>query len=214
MTQPDAPQPERAQQPIPIAEAQLIVRAKAGDREALGELLTAHEPRVFAICLRMVSNREQARDLTQETLLKALMAIDRFDERARLSTWLTRIAINACLSHLRKKKIRKHPSLEAELGGAEEGGRLSSRIEQQREPVPGAGVEAQEERDAVARALAGLPDEQRAILLMRDGQGMDYASIAEALGVKVGTVKSRLFRARAALRDAVERLQGVEANKP
>lgn len=192
--------------PYPIEEARLVRKAKAGDREALGALLADQESRLFAVCLRMVGERESARDLAQDALVKAIHALETFDERARFSTWITRIAINACVSHLRKRKLRSHPSLDGAAADPADP-KLSDRLEQRREPPPHSRVEQSERLEALRLAMGALSPEQRALLLMRDGQDMDYASIAEALNVRVGTVKSRLFRARAALRDAMEQLQ-------
>ena len=195
-------------------DALLVERARTGDREALGALLTGHEQMIFAVCLRTLGNRESARDMTQDAMVKAISALDSFDGRSRFSTWLTRIAINACLSHLRKQRLRKHASLDAPIGGAgDSGGRAGSagqRIGQtlpSGEPEPGSRIEADETLDCLDRAMARMDPEQRVLLSLRDVRGLDYSRIADALGVPVGTVKSRLFRARAALREAMEEAQ-------
>lgn len=199
---------------ISIEESQLVRRAQAGDRDAMATLLTGHEARIFATCHRMVNERETARDLAQDALVKAMQGLDTFDERARFSTWLTRIAINTCISHLRKQKLRRHASLEraAFSTQSDASARLSDRLEQQREQPPTSRVEEDERMAALRLAMEAMPTDQRALLLMRDGRDMDYASIARALGVKVGTVKSRLFRARVALREAMEQM--TETNRP
>lgn len=192
----------------------MIARARGGDRGALGELLTAHEGMLFAVCLRTLGNRETARDITQDVLVKVIQSLDSFDGRSRFSTWVTRIAINACLSHLRKQRLRKHASLDslaapgAGRGGraGRSGGRLSQSIPG-REPEPGSRIETDETLICLDRAMAGIDPDQRVLLSLRDVRGLDYSRIADVLGVPVGTVKSRLFRARAALREAMEEAQ-------
>jgi RNA polymerase sigma-70 factor (ECF subfamily) len=192
----------------------LIARARGGDRAALGELLTAHEGMLFAVCLRTLGNRETARDITQDVLVKAIQSLDSFDGRSRFSTWMTRIAINACLSHLRKQRLRKHASLDSlSAPGSGRGGRAGhsggrhSQSIPGGEPEPGSRIETDETLDCLDRAMAGIDPDQRVLLSLRDVRGLDYSRIADVLGVPVGTVKSRLFRARAALREAMEEAQ-------
>ena len=209
--------------PIVDPDAVLVERARGGDRDALGELLTGHESMLFAVCLRTLGDRETARDITQDALVRAIQSLDSFDGRSRFSTWLTRIAINACLSHLRKQRLRKHTSLDAPVGrGAGGGGRGDSSgssgqgIAQTlpgREPEPGSRIEKEETLECLDRAMARIDPDQRVLLSLRDVRGLDYARIADALGVPVGTVKSRLFRARAALREAMEEVQSEGASE-
>ena len=197
--------------PIVDPDAALLERARSGDRAALGALLTEHEAMLFAVCLRTLGERETARDITQDTLVKAIQSLEFFDGRSRFSTWITRIAINACLSHLRKQRLRKHASLDAPAGrgsgrggfSGSGGGGISQTLHSM-EPEPGSRIEQDETLECLDRAMARIDPEQRVLLSLRDVRGLDYARIADALGVPVGTVKSRLFRARAALREAME----------
>jgi RNA polymerase sigma-70 factor (ECF subfamily) len=162
---------------------------------------------MYAVCFRMVRDPDSARDLTQDTLVKVIQGFDSFDARARLSTWMTRIAMNVCLSHLRKQRLRRHASLEtAGAGGADREGGIGNGLPQGREPSAASRVEGGEAREFLLRAMERIDPEHRAVLTLRDLQGMDYREVAETLDVPVGTVKSRLFRARAALREAVEAL--------
>jgi RNA polymerase sigma-70 factor (ECF subfamily) len=124
---------------------------------------------------------------------------------------MIRVTMNVCLSRLRSEKLRRHASLEAMAerprGGSEEGsGGLTAadQFSQIREQSQDESVEFHEDRERVLRALSTLDPDQRAVLILCDCRGLPYEQIAEVLGVAVGTVKSRLFRARAALRDAVE----------
>lgn len=187
-----------------------------GARASWSELLTAYEDRLYAVCFRIVRNPEVARDLTQDAMVKVMQGFGSYDGRARLSTWMTRITMNVCLSYLRKQKLRRHASLDAPGGGGgrfsggggrEEGGMWNG-LAQGTEPEAEARVEAGEARSLILRAMGEVDPEHRTVLVLRDMQGLDYQEIADALEVPVGTVKSRLFRARQALRAVVEQLGG------
>lgn len=185
-------------------------------KHAWSELFLRYQDRLFTICFRMVPNRETATDLTQDAFVKLLSGLDSYDGRSKLSTWIFRVTMNICLSHLRAAKLRKHASLDAlspslsrgvapsSYGNMGDLGNHPSWIGQQTELQPEQGVEHQQRRLRVAAALSALDAEQRAILVLRDVQGLEYDQIAAVLEVAVGTVKSRLFRARAALRIELE----------
>lgn len=191
-------------------ELALLEAWRHGDSSAMSTLLRGYQARVYAVCFRMLRSADEASDLTQESLVRILEGLHTYDGRSQLSTWIIRVAMNCCLSHLRKQKLRRHASLDdfgqrsgswASLGAAlpahEDG-----------EPAGARGVERSEQRVAVVRALARLDPEARAIVVLRDTQGLEYQQIGEVLGIPVGTVKSRLFRARAALRDLTEQELG------
>lgn len=184
-------------------DARIVQRAQAGDRDAWALLVKRHQDRVFATCYQIVKDRELATDLTQDTMVKLIQGIGTFDGRAKFSTWLTRIAMNVCLSRLRSLKLRRHASVE-ELSGSDEGEGPRHAFEQSRELSQQARVEMSDEKAALSAALHLLDPEQRAILYLCDCHGHTYEQIAETFGVAVGTVKSRIFRARAALRQAIE----------
>ncbi len=190
-------------------DAELVERLQSGDASAWGPLLERREVMIYATCRRMVTDPEVARDLTQDVLVRLIEKINDFDGRARFTTWMTRITINHCISYLRKQKLRRHASLEAPVGRGDSGtvGSLGSSLEQGKEPGAEGGVESDEDARRVARAMRAIDPEHAAILTLRDVQGMEYAHIAEALEVPVGTVKSRLFRARAALRERIEQME-------
>jgi len=195
----------------PLRELQLVSDYRAGDADALGELLSSYQRRIYAICYRMVGNVDEAGDLTQEALLKVIEGLDSYDGRARLSTWIFRVSMNCCLSHLRRQKIRRHGSLDEipEEGAAP----LSAQIASEREPSGPERVEQTEARAVLLRVLGELEPDMRGILVLRDMQDLDYQQIAGVLQVPVGTVKSRLFRARAALHEAAQKILG-EADSP
>ncbi len=187
----------------------LVERLQQGDATAWEPLLERREGQIYATCRRMVSDPDVARDLTQDVLVRLIEKINDFDGRARFSTWMTRITINHCISHLRKQKHRRHASLEAPVrkSGGESIGSLGASLEQSAELSVQGGVEDTERAERVAEAMRRIDPDHTAILTLRDVQGLDYAHIAETLEVPVGTVKSRLFRARAALREQVERME-------
>ncbi len=178
-----------------FGEQQLVEAHRGGDPDAIGRLLRLYQRRVHSICHRMVGEQE-ARDLTQDALLRILEGLDTYDGRSKLSTWVIRVTMNCCLSHLRWQKLRRHASLDAPAAAPENAWN--------QEPAPLRRVEQAEARSAVLRALGGLDPDMRAVLVLRDLQDLDYHRLAEVLDVPVGTVKSRLFRARAALRQATE----------
>jgi RNA polymerase sigma-70 factor (ECF subfamily) len=183
----------------------LVERIKAGEKAAWDELLARHADRMFNLCLRMVGSREFAADLAQDAMVKVIEGIGTYDGRARLSTWIHRVTTNVVISKLRAEKHRRHASLEAGPSGNHE--QAPSSLRQSlttREPAPESNVEVQQQRRRVTAALLKLSPDQRAIIVLRDSQGLDYEQIGDVLGIGVGTVKSRLFRARAALRDAIE----------
>lgn len=185
---------------------ELVEAIRGGDHDAWGTLLARHQERLFNICLRMVRDRESAADCTQDAMVRIIQGLDSYDGRARLSTWMIRVTMNVVLSRMRREKVRRHPSIEAlgEGEGRSREGVSTRRREGAGEPAPEEGVESHEGRSVVFDALQRLSPEQRAILILRDARGLEYEQIAEVLDVALGTVKSRLFRARAALREALE----------
>ena len=212
MNDADPRQPGSAPQPRQ-GESSLTTRAAGGDRQAMADLLTAHQPQVHAICYRMVHNAEDAADLTQDVLLKVITNLDQYDGRAAFSTWVTRIAMNASLSFLRKSKTARKLT-EAGAGAADSGAaglasRLRAKAGEQAEPEASDRVQMDENRRWLKESLTEISDDSRALLVLRDVQDLDYQQIAEVVGVPLGTVKSRLFRARLALRMALEQKQRI-----
>jgi RNA polymerase sigma-70 factor (ECF subfamily) len=220
-----SPQP-RSATPVNTAaadaeELDLVRQIQAGgvgSRTAWAELLKRYQDRLFGVCVRMVGDRERAGDYTQDAMVKIIEGLGTFDGRAKLSTWMIRVTMNVCLSRLRSEKLRRHASLEGMAdgqarrsgGGGAAGGRSAAdRLAelQDREPGGEHGVQRAQLRRLLSEGLQRISPEQRAILVLRDSRGLDYEQIAEVLGVPTGTVKSRLFRARAALRDVLEGLE-------
>lgn len=182
----------------------------------MGTLLEAYQQRVFSLCSRMVNNREDAADLTQEALTKMLTGLAGFDGRAALSTWVYRLAMNTCISHLRRKRTARAGGKPGMPGPA---GTLDSEASWSKsaldpEPTGEENVQSGEQRSMLLRALSGLGDEARALLVLRDGRGLEYETIAEVLELPVGTVKSRLFRARLALRKSLQEMESQTVRSP
>lgn len=173
----------------------LVAASQAGDRSALDELLRRHYDRIYAVCRRIAGNDADAADATQEALMAIVRGLPRFDGRAKFSTWSYRVATNACLDELRRRKRRPTPALVDEHVDW-----AASRIQ----PTTPAFDEQFAERDAMSDALAGLPEEFRVPVLLRDCGGLDYAAIAETLGIPPGTVRSRIARGRAKLAELVK----------
>lgn len=193
---------------------QLVRAAHEGDRAAMSTLLVRYQDRLYAVCLRMVRNRDDAAELTQSALLKLIRNLDQFDGRSAFATWAIRVAMNLCLSHLRGARLRRHARLDV-VRQAESQDQTDAASSAETMRGGGGGCVSREQggflsvepgggESALSHALAALEAQQRAILLLRDVRGLDYDQIAYVLDVPVGTVKSRLFRARAALRAALE----------
>ncbi len=170
----------------------LVAASQRGDRDALDMLLRRHHDRILAVCRRVTGNATDAADATQEALMAIARGIGRFDGTSAFTTWAYRVATNASLDELRRRGRRPLPTDDDALATAVgTGPRHGSSA-----TVSAADVEARVDID---RALATLPPEWRAALVLRDLCGLDYAEIAEVLDIPGGTVRSRIARARAAL---------------
>lgn len=188
-------------------DAKLIQAARQGDREALGQLLQRHQQRIFNICLRMVSHRDDAIELAQDVMVKIIEHIADFKGQAALSTWITRIAMNQSISHLRKRKLRQTTSLDTAATDPDDPlSPLREQLTDTREPTPAKGVQNREMLMHLKQALGQIDEDFRAVMVLRDFQQMDYQQIAEVLEMPVGTVKSRLFRGRLALRKIMQEI--------
>ena len=188
---------------------ELVRAAAGGDEDAFAELVRLHEKKVYHLALKMCGNAEDASDVAQEAFLSAWNGLPNFRGEAGFSTWLYRLTSNAAIDLLRRtRKQRGELSLDDEDAGID--------------PVDGElppqeRAEAAELREAVTAGLAELSEDHRQALVMREMQELSYEEIAAALGVDLGTVKSRIFRARAALRKILQKsgnLSGYLPSKP
>lgn len=179
----------------------LISQITQGDRAALGDLLEQHRQRFFNIAIRMVGHREEAAEVTQDAMLKILKGIDSYQGQAALTTWMTRIVMNTAISHLRKRRLRRTVSLDAPgTADAERPAVIQTQLADHREPMPDQSVQQQELIRCLQDAISRLDTDFHSVLVLRDIEQMDYRQISEVLQIPVGTVKSRLFRARLSLR--------------
>jgi len=169
-------------------DAALVARAQAGDGTAINTLLERHYDRIHAVCRRVTGSAADADDAAQEAMIRIVRAIGQFDGRSQFSTWCYRIATNVSLDELRRRGRR--PQLHAVRPGDDEvpPEPVDARAEHE--------VTAPVDRIAVEGALGGLAPEFRVPLVMRDVGDLDYAEIADALGIPIGTVKSRIARGR------------------
>ncbi len=171
--------------------------AQQGDRRALDALLRRHHGRVHAVCRRIAGNDADAQDATQEALLAIVRGLPRYDGRAAFGTWAYRVATNACLDELRRRGRRPVPVEEiVDRGGNDRpDDRLADRL-------------------LIDAAMAELPEEYRACVALRDLCDLDYAQIADALGIPPGTVRSRIARGRAALAQQLAGNPGATGGRP
>jgi RNA polymerase sigma-70 factor (ECF subfamily) len=192
------------------ADVALLQQAQTGDRGAFGQIVLLYQDRLYNAVLRMVGDHEEARELTQEAFTRALMKLESFRGDASPYTWLFRIAVNLAISQLRKnRRVRvfslDRPGPENGSGHANDGGTQASglldRVGRAGQASPAENAEGRERGQVVLAALGRLDAEYRAVLVMRDIEGFDYQQMADVLGLPLGTLKSRLFRARLALRD-------------
>ncbi len=173
-------------------EAQIVRKVLEGDVNAFETLVVEYEKNVYAITQRMTGNAEDAADMTQETFIKAYNSLSSFRGDSKFSVWLYRIATNVCLDFLRSRSRKPTVSLSMEDDDGEEM-QLDIADESQ---SPEMLLERGLTRDAVRRGLNALPPDYKQILLLREIQGLSYDEISDVLDLEVGTVKSRIFRAR------------------
>lgn len=173
-------------------EASIVRKVLGGDANAFETLVLEYEKNVYNIALRMTGNSEDAADMTQEAFIKAYNSLQSFRGDSKFSVWLYRIVSNVCLDFLRSKNRRPTVSLSVEDDDGEDA-QLDVADESQ---SPELLLDRKLTRDSVRRGLDSLPPDYRQILLLREIQGLSYDEIAQALSLEVGTVKSRIFRAR------------------
>ncbi|MCU0879957.1 MAG: sigma-70 family RNA polymerase sigma factor [Pirellulaceae bacterium] len=199
--------PDETSSSIRPEEAELVARLQAGDDAAFETLVRQYGGRLLAVARQIVGNETDAHDALQDGLITALRAIDRFEGRSKLSTWLHRVVVNASLMRLRSRRRIRETSLDELLPKFLADGHQAA-------PTPSwsdsalALIEQEETRAAVRAAIDRLPDDYRSVLVLRDLQELDTATVAEMLAITPANVKVRLHRARQALKTLLERLLG------
>ena len=180
-----------------MREQELVSQARAGDTAAFEQLMLDNQDRVYTLCLRMTGDREDALDLAQETFLNAWRGLSSFQGNSSFSTWVYRLASNACIDFLRKRKRRQQGEAPLSLDDDE------TPLPQPADPrgTPEDELERRELRRAVERGLQALPEHHRQVLIMRELSGLSYQEIGAVLNLDLGTVKSRIARARMALKN-------------
>lgn len=181
------------------SDEQIVERALAGDTEAFGEIVRRWERPIFALSYGMLGSAEDARDATQETFLAAFRSLRGFRGEAKVSSWLHRIAVNQCITRQRRARVRPETALDA-TGTGDDAAQLAA---------PGHGspartAERRERTAAVRQAVGALPPELREVVVMKEFEELTFQQIADALGVPLSTVKSRLYTALRQLRMRLE----------
>jgi len=172
-------------------DSELVERMRAGDPDALRHVVERYQDRIFGLLYGIVRDRHEVEDVAQEVFLKVFTRIDAFDGRSRFYTWLYRVAANTAKDHVKKRSRRPAVALD-EDAGLEAAGR-----------GPAESAERAESRRRVRAAIRKLPVRYREVLALRELDGMSYNEIAEVLKVSIGTVESRLHRARSRLKEVL-----------
>lgn len=181
-----------------LADDSLIEKSKQGDMEAFNQLVRRYDVKIYNVAYRFMGNHADACDLAQETFIRAYQALPKFRGDSGFLTWLYRICSNACRDELRRQQRQQKVSLDKLPNGVD----ISAHVKSS-EPLPEEMLERQELKLAVQSFLNSLSEEHRLILILREIQELSYDEIARALDCSIGTVKSRLSRARRALKEKI-----------
>jgi len=173
----------------------LLARLRRGETRAFEEMVIAYQHRVFGVAVRMLGNRAEAEEIAQEAFIRALRSVGGFRGDAKLSTWLYQITSRLCLNRLSSAERRRVRPDEDELAHVAD-----------ESPDPTEQMERRRREAAVHRAIGELDDDRRIVVVLADLEGLTYDEIADTLTVPVGTVRSRLHRARMELREKLEKL--------
>jgi RNA polymerase sigma-70 factor (ECF subfamily) len=194
---------------INIDDSVLVRQSQTGDTTAMERLILRYQNRIYNVVLRMCGNPDDAAELSQETFVKVIESIDKFKGKSSFYTWLFRIAVNLTLNHIQRNARTATRSLDAEETEPEGGTQqlLKDFLSDERAADPAVLAQSRELCELARKCLLELDEPQRTVVVLRDIEGMDYAQIAEVLNIELGTVRSRLSRARSNLRDILESMQ-------
>jgi RNA polymerase sigma-70 factor (ECF subfamily) len=185
-------------------ERNLIEKCKQGDRKAFDTLIRSYEKRVYNLAYRLSGHYDEANDISVDAFIRVFQALRLFRGDANFSTWLFRIVTNVYLDRRKRTRNKQHLSLEEYIELEENS--VARQVEDPA-PTPDAHAEASERRDMLQQAINSLPDYQRAMIVLYHTEGLSYEEIADVLALPIGTVKSRLNRARLTLREKLEPLK-------
>jgi RNA polymerase sigma-70 factor (ECF subfamily) len=192
---------------ISIDDAVLVQQCRQGDSAATERLIRKYQNRIYNAILRICANPDDAAELTQDTFVKVIENINKFEGRSSFYTWAFRIGVNLTLNYCQRNVKLGLQSLDAEdSDDSDDKGVLKKFLTDDSLPDPAVVIENKELCRIVVKALMKLDDAQRAVIVLRDIEGMNYAQIAEVLDTELGTVRSRLSRARTNLREIMETL--------
>jgi RNA polymerase sigma-70 factor, ECF subfamily len=191
---------------IHIDDSILVRQFRDGDMRAMERLIVKYQDRVFNTVLKICGNRDDAVELTQDAFVKVLESIGTFEGKSGFYTWLFRIAVNLTINHCRRRIRTSTEPLDGPIAGSRSiaASGLRAMLSDDGSPDPARLAIDKEMRELVLKALERLDNEHRTIVVLRDIEGMNYIDISETLGLEMGTVKSRLSRARAMLREILE----------
>ena len=192
---------------IKTKDAVLIEQCRKGDSAALEQLVLKYQNRIYNVILKICADPDDAAELTQETFVKVIENLNKFEGRSGFYTWTFRIAVNLTLNYCQRNSKLAFRSLDAEQQQQDDSQVkqvLKDFLSDDSSPDPAAEVQSKELYRIAARTLMGLDEAHRAVIVLRDIEGMSYARIAEVLNIELGTVRSRLSRARSKMRDILE----------
>ena len=183
-----------------MTDEQMVERARAGDREAFGEIVKRWQRRIFALAYGMLGSHEEANDVAQETFFAAYRNLHNFRGEAKVSSWLHRIAVNQCISRQRREKVRRETPLYADETFSEAAFATETHADS-----PARATESRSVAKDVQQAVSSLPTELWQVVVMKEFEEMTFQEIADALDVPLSTVKTRLYTALKQLRMKLEK---------
>lgn len=191
----------------------LLHKAKNGDIYAFEDLISKYEKKVYNTVLRIIRDKEAAKDISQEVFIKVYKSLKNFNEKSKFSTWLYRIAVNTSIDELRKNKNR-YNNISLDNPDPEHGNTRQAEFEiSGSKDTPEEKLIKKEKIKELYKAINMLQEDQRILILLRDIQGLSYDEISDVTGIKIGTVKSKLNRARNALKELILQSELFSNNK-
>jgi len=196
--------PDKA--PINISDDALIEQCQRGDTSAMERLILKYQNRLYNVILRICSNHDDAAELTQETFVKVIENIGKFQGKSSFYTWAFRIAVNLTINYCRRNSRLGLKSLDSDESesGEKSPGMLREYLGNDKSPDPASIAQNRELCDLVMQSISRLDEDHRTVLVLRDIEGMSYSQIAQVLTLELGTVRSRISRARAKFKDILE----------